>query len=135
MNLRAVALIATLALVANGCLGGSLACTDAGKTALLIPASRLASVSALRADGNCSIAPAPANCATATRCLTWKGQLVAEVVVSGTGWGSCTVSVDFNDGCASEAHDFEFNGPYDNCCEAICAKRLPAVVVASSCSG
>jgi hypothetical protein len=131
--LRSVGLFGAVALVLHGCMGQP-ACTDSGEDVLLIPVARLASVTGLRADGTCTVGTAPADCSVATRCLQWEGEEVAAVTVTGTARGKCTVSVDFNDGCAAEAHFYEFIGPYENCCGDVCRKPLGAHAVASSCA-
>jgi hypothetical protein len=130
--IRSAGPLCAFALVLHGCVGQP-ACTDSGEDSLLIPVARLASVTGLRADGACTVGPVPANCTVATRCLQWRGEETAVVTVTGTARGKCTVSVDFNDGCAAEVRAYEFIGPYENCCGDICRKPYPSVAVASSC--
>lgn len=102
---------------------------------MVIPVTRLPSVAGVRTDGSCTVGAVPADCSVATWCGEWRGEQVVAVPVTGTARGKCTVSVDFNDGCASETRSYEFIGPYENCCEAICAKRMPSAALASSCGG
>lgn len=129
-------LFAALAVVAaaQGCIGDP-ACTNSGVGSLLISSARLPSVARIRTEGNCSVGAVPPTCSAAPRCVEWQGEQLAQVVVTGTARGTCTLHVDFNDGCASETYSIEFGGPYENCCESVCAKPRPEPTVPSACGG
>ena len=131
--IRSSGLLCALALVLHGCMGQP-ACTDSGEDFLIIPVARLASVTGLRAEGKCTVGPVPADCTVATKCLEWRGEESALVTVTGTARGKCMVSVDFNDGCGAEVHNYEFIGPHENCCGDVCARSPAAYAVASSCT-
>ena len=130
--MRLFGLGCALALVLHGCMGQP-ACTDSGEDKLIIPAARLASVTGLRATGTCTVGPVPASCSVATQCFQWRGEDAAVVTVTSSARGKCLVNVDFNDGCATEVHAYEFTGPHENCCGDICANSRSAYAVASSC--
>lgn len=130
--LRTIGLVCNLALMLHGCMGQP-ACTNSGEDVLIIPVARLSSVTGLSADGTCTVGPLPVSCAQATKCLEYRGEQAVVVNVTSTARGKCTVSVDFNDGCAAEEHHYEFIGPHENCCDDVCSRSPEAYPVASSC--
>jgi len=130
--MRAFVVVFPLAVIMCGCMGDP-ACTKDGSNALMIPVTRLASVSAVSAAGACRVGPLPTSCSAAPRCIDALGQQSAEVVVSPTARGTCTVTVAFSDGCAPETHVYEVGGPYENCCEANCIQPTPWMIVGGSC--
>jgi hypothetical protein len=128
------AVLLGIAAAVGACLMGKPACVDSGASKLLIPEARLMSVSSVSASGSCAVEALPAACGPGVICGdAADGQRVVELSVTGTKLGKCTVTVEYNDGCASESVEYEFGGPLNNCCEDICARRRSIEPVSASC--
>jgi hypothetical protein len=115
----------------SGC--ASLPCVEDGKTQLIVPESRLGSITDVRVDGVCEVQPAASACDGSVRCTALEsGERVMVLEVSSTKLGDCTVSVDF-DGCQTETRSYSFRGSLNNCCEDVCAKKQQLVPLSSTC--
>jgi hypothetical protein len=128
---RALLLIATV--LPSGCIGTP-ACVDDGSTRLGIAEARLPKVSGVRVDGVCVLEPLPTACGPGIVCYkSTGGETIATVLVSASKQGTCTVTIEYNDGCASDELQFEFGGPMGNCCGEVCAKSLNTEPIPASC--
>lgn len=133
MRLSVLLSLVTLPQLLVGCIGKP-ACTDDGSTAMGIAEARLPQVAGVRAEGVCAVSSVPTTCGGDADCYEdAKGKMVALVRIRSTKQGPCTVTVDFNDGCASTAFDLEFRGPSDNCCEDVCARSGVIAPIPAAC--
>jgi hypothetical protein len=124
--------------VTSGCLDpiGRPACVDSGTTVLGIPESRLPHVASIQTDGVCTAEASPRACDGEARCYQdSNGQTFAAVEIRADRRGTCSVVVEYNDGCAVEEVQFEFGGPQGNCCEDVCAIHRRMDPVSSACGG
>jgi hypothetical protein len=123
-----------IAAALGGCLMGNSACVDSGVSKLYVPVARLTSVASVSTSGSCVVEALPAACGPGVTCVDLRdGQRIVQLSVTGTKLGKCTVTITYNDGCASESLEYVFGGPLNNCCEDICARSRSLDPVSASC--
>jgi len=118
---------------AGGCIGVP-ACVETGTSKLLVPEARLSKVTSITTSGVCTVEALPTACTPGVVCgESAKGVRVVVLVVSASKQGKCTVTITYNDGCASEEVPYEFGGSYGSCCEDVCAKSKLLEPVSAHC--